>query len=194
MTAIILGQPTAFVVDTSSEVSCISRSLAESLDRRGDCISVPVNADLGQGAVTCLVDLVVVERLPADLVLGANWSAYYREYLIAKGLLSQRSGHMEIEHMALPNNNSDNIMNKNDITKFQSSVNHVNLELVKRILLNPCSPLYTSVSDCEQLANSHGIIVNSATSQSSRLVLIHHIVNGLCACCRLLCCSGYYWC
>ncbi|KAF8230520.1 hypothetical protein L208DRAFT_1400350 [Tricholoma matsutake] len=179
MTAIILGQPTAFVVDTSSEVSCISRSLVESVDRHGDCISVPINADLGQGAVTCLVDLVIVERLPADLVLGANWSAYYREYLIAKGLLSQRSGHMEIEHMALPNNNSDNIMNKNDITKFQSS----------RILLNPCSPLYTSVSDCKQLANSHGIIVNSATSQSSQLVLIHHIF-----CCWLLHCSGYYWC
>lgn len=57
------------------------------LDAYGECVSLPVNADMGRGSLTCFVNLKVVDGLSFDLVLGRDWFAYYQEYLISEGLL-----------------------------------------------------------------------------------------------------------
>jgi hypothetical protein len=87
MSATIFGQR---VFDELSGVSCISRALANSLGPyHGNCVSCPVHADMGQGPLTCLVNLEVVDEPSAHLVLGRDWIAYYREYLTFEGKLSQ---------------------------------------------------------------------------------------------------------
>ena len=40
-------------------------------------VLLPVNADMGSGKFTSVVDLYVDEKLTSELVLGKDWISYY---------------------------------------------------------------------------------------------------------------------
>jgi hypothetical protein len=73
--------------------------LANSLDIHQSPVSLPVNADMGFGSLTCLLELEIEDDLSFSLRLGQNWSAYYREFMISEGKLmyngSISTGNME---------------------------------------------------------------------------------------------------
>ncbi len=50
---------------------------------------------MGQGPLTCVMDLEIVDDLPTGLVLGRDWFAYYREYLIFEGRLPLKRRNFE---------------------------------------------------------------------------------------------------
>lgn len=51
-------------------------------------LSLPVNADMGSGRFTSVVNLYVDDQLTSELVLRKDWISYYREYLISEGVMS----------------------------------------------------------------------------------------------------------
>jgi hypothetical protein len=93
----ILGEivPTAF--DGSFSGSRISERLAVALNVVGNNISLPINTDMGSGSFTCVVNLEVVNELHPDIVLGRDWTTYYRQLLISEGLVALNSFQREVE-------------------------------------------------------------------------------------------------
>jgi hypothetical protein len=89
----IFGEQITASFDESSVISWISRALAMSFNCHGNHISLPVNADMGQGSLTCVVDLMITDELAAGIILGKDWLAYYQEYLIFEGQLSENHHH-----------------------------------------------------------------------------------------------------
>ena len=67
----VLGKlvPTAF--DGSFSSSRISQTLATALNMVGENVSLPINADMGSGSFTCVVNLEVDNELHSDVVLGS---------------------------------------------------------------------------------------------------------------------------
>jgi hypothetical protein len=98
-TGLIQGQSASVVFDNRRPTSSISRSLANSLDIHQSPVSLPVNADMGFGSLTYLLELEIEDDLSFSLHLGQNWSAYYREFMISEGKLmyngSISTGNME---------------------------------------------------------------------------------------------------
>jgi len=89
MSTSIFGQQILANFDKSSAVSCISLALVTSLNCHGSRVSLPVNADMGQGSFTCVMNLTIADELSAGIILRKDWFAYYREYLMFEGRLSQ---------------------------------------------------------------------------------------------------------
>jgi hypothetical protein len=84
-TALIQGRSVSVVFDDRHSTSSISRSLANSLDVHQSPVSLPVNADMGFGSLTCVLKLEIEDDLSFSLRLGQNWRAYYREFMKLKG-------------------------------------------------------------------------------------------------------------
>jgi hypothetical protein len=61
--------------------------LANFLDVHQSPVSLPVNADMGFGSVTCILELEIKDDLLFSLRLGQNWRAYYQEFMISEGKL-----------------------------------------------------------------------------------------------------------
>ena len=51
-------------------------------------VLLPVNANMGSGKLTSVVDLYVNEQSTSELVLGKDWISYYQEYAILEGVIS----------------------------------------------------------------------------------------------------------
>jgi hypothetical protein len=86
-TALIQGRSVSVVFDDQHFTSSVSRSLANSLDVHQSPVSLPVNADMGFGSVTCVLELEIEDDPSFCLRLGRNWRAYYREFMISEGKL-----------------------------------------------------------------------------------------------------------
>ena len=84
----VLGKLVSTVFDGSFSGSRISQTLATALNVVGENVSLPINADMGSGSFTCVVNLEVDNELRSDVVLGRDWMTYYRECLISEGLVA----------------------------------------------------------------------------------------------------------
>ncbi|KAF8226029.1 hypothetical protein L208DRAFT_1407769 [Tricholoma matsutake] len=73
----ILGHLVTATFDDSFPNSRISRQLAARLKVSHSRITLPINANMGSGPLTSLVDLEVDDGLCSDVVLGRNWFADY---------------------------------------------------------------------------------------------------------------------
>lgn len=86
----ILGK-SGVIISNDQQPSCwISRSFACLLNipKLTEFVSLPVNADMGCGHLTSVVDLSVVDQLTSEVVLGKDWISFYWEYLISKGIMN----------------------------------------------------------------------------------------------------------
>jgi hypothetical protein len=109
-TAHILGKSAPAIFDNQQPTCRISRRFACLLmiPESTKHVSLPVNADMGSGYLTSVVDLKVDDQLTSELVLGKDWISYYREYLISEGVMSpicpqneQRSGNAGVSVSSL---------------------------------------------------------------------------------------------
>ena len=78
-TAHILGKSVPVIFDNQQPTCRISRHFACLLKIPGsmEYVLLPVNADMGSGKFTSVVDLYVDEKLTSELVLGKDWISYY---------------------------------------------------------------------------------------------------------------------
>ena len=58
--------------DRHSAQSHIAQAWTLSHDIHSDLLTTGVNADMGGGALTCVIELIVVENLMANFILGAD--------------------------------------------------------------------------------------------------------------------------
>ena len=84
----ILGHSVTVTFDDSFSCSRISRQLAAGLKVSDDHITLPINANMGSGPLILVVELKVDSGLSSDVVLGRDWFADYREYMISEKLLT----------------------------------------------------------------------------------------------------------
>ena len=75
MSASIFAQKNYASFDECSIISWISRALATVFNCDGDHVSFPVNADMGQGFFTCVMNLTIADELSAGIILGKDWLA-----------------------------------------------------------------------------------------------------------------------
>ena len=86
----ILGKSVLAIFDNQQSTCKISRCFAclLKIPESTEHLSLPVNADMGSGKFTAVVNLYVDDQLTSELVLGKDWISYYRECLISEGVMS----------------------------------------------------------------------------------------------------------
>ena len=89
-TARILGKSVPAIFDNRQPTCRISQCFAclLKIPELTEYVLLPVNADMGSGKLTSVVDLYVDGELTSELVLGQDWISYYREYAISEGVIS----------------------------------------------------------------------------------------------------------
>jgi hypothetical protein len=86
--AYILGHLVTTIFNDSFPNSRISEQLAAMLRVSHSRTMLPISANMGSGSLTSLVEFEVDDQLHSDVVLGKNWFADYREYMISENLLT----------------------------------------------------------------------------------------------------------
>ena len=86
--AYILGHLVTATFNDLFPISRLSGQLAATLKVSHSRTELPINANMGSGSLTSLVEFEVDDRLCSDVVLGRNWFADYREYMISENLLT----------------------------------------------------------------------------------------------------------
>ncbi|RDB20445.1 hypothetical protein Hypma_012444 [Hypsizygus marmoreus] len=213
MTAFLNGRSVSVSYDVSLATSTVS---SPNFCQNASSL---VSVNTPHGVFTCSLNFAVASGSPSDVVLGLDWSAFYREYLINEGVHVMQSvpstylrryssspvHEPDLMHTSqlLPSPSCQRPQScvpssMNSALSASLSENHTiinnlnascsgsfhgpNFDILKKLLLDNDSVIYSTAYGLYDLLESHGISCQGLTVHAAQQSLLHHLIGGLCAC------------